>query len=159
MSNNAILFTGIPIPPSQNGQYVTIMHKGKQRRIKSKESQDWAREFEKWAIINVRTIIEAKNTIALWNSRFIEVSVFAGFKYERMVCKDGSPKKLDISNRLKALHDLIAEKIKMDDCTFVRTPAEKCIAVNEEVIILIRPMTMRTLSDVRTLIFAEFSTF
>jgi len=161
MSNQVIVLTGIPIPPSVNGQYSTFVRRGRAIRIKSKESIDYIKAFELWAIQNFRTLNEARNSIILWNSKFVEVSMFAGFKQERILCKDGSPKKMDISNRTKLIHDLLAIKIALDDCCFVRTPAEKCIApvdTGEELIVVIRPRELRKLEDIKRLIFEDVST-
>lgn len=158
--NNVIVLTGIPIPPSVNGQYSTFVRRGRAIRIKSKEAVDYIKAFELWAIQNFRNLNEARNSIILWNSKFVEVSMFAGFKKERVLCKDVSPKKMDISNRTKLIHDLLAIKINLDDCCFVRTPAEKCTCpdgVEEELVVVIRPRELRELSEVKKLIFEDAS--
>ena len=154
--NEIIILTGIPIPPSVNGQYATIVRRGRPIRIKSKEAVDYIKAFELWAIQNFRNLNEARNSIILWNSKFIEVAMYAGFKRERLICKDGSPKKMDISNRVKLIHDLLALKINVDDCCFVRTPAEKCYTEGAEgLTIIIRPRDLRKLEDLSISIFDE----
>lgn len=121
--------------------------------MSTKDAITYEKIFEKWALVNMRTIIEARNTIKNWGTPFIEVAIYIGFKADRLICKDGTPKRLDVSNRLKLVHDLIAEQMKTDDCTFVRTPAEKCTASTEELIVMIRPQRLRDLSEIKSKIF------
>lgn len=66
------------------------------------------------------------------NGTPLEIRCVFFFKKSRMLTKAGMPKRLDTSNRIKALHDGVAQMMKIDDCWFFRVYAEKVIALSEE---------------------------
>lgn len=145
------MLRGIPIPPSVNGQYATVMVKGRPIRIPSKEYKQYKKDFAAWVLINKELVMHARRLIIEWNST-LELSMYCCFEKSRLITKDGRCKNLDISNRSKALHDLLSEALQIDDSIFVSTPMEKVIADNVEgVIIVIRPFNYRKSSELFTL--------
>jgi hypothetical protein len=145
-----ISFFNIPIPPSSNALYSTFVRGGRTRRIPSKEYRDYERAFKIWALQNRYDLIEARKLIQEWNSP-LEVTMLVVLKHERVLSKKNTLKRLDVSNRSKALHDKLAEVIGVDDSTFVSTPMEKLIADNgtpEQCIVFIHPVKLRKISEV-----------
>lgn len=64
------------------------------------------------------------------------------FEKSRILSKKLLPKQLDVSNRLKALHDALAKALLIDDCHFFRISAEKQIVPDkrqEGVTVFIEP--------------------
>jgi len=142
-----IIFTGIPIPPSSNGQYSTIMMRGRPMRVPSREFKEYKKLFAAWVISNKQSLLEARGCIREWNST-LEIAMYCCFEKSRLITQDGRCKNLDISNRSKALHDLLSDALQIDDSIFVSTPMEKVVDSydKEQVVIMIRPFGYR-LSD------------
>jgi hypothetical protein len=149
MSQVGVYLFGIPLPPSSNHQYATIIRRGRPIRIPSKETKDYEKIFKAWLIKNKEAITGAKEDIVQWNKP-LSISMVVAFSRERLVTKDGRLKRLDVSNRTKALHDLISDALGIDDCLFVSCPTEKVVAdtYGEQVVVCIRPTELRSLSKV-----------
>lgn len=148
-SVDGIYFFNIPIPPSANAQYATILRNGKTRRVPSKEMRDYDKVFEIWVLQNKHSLNEARKQIIEWNSP-LEVAFFLVLKRDKILTKDGRMKKLDVSNRSKSLHDKLAGALGIDDCYFISCPMEKVLAdiCSEQVIVSIRPVNLRSISEI-----------
>lgn len=144
-----IYLVGIPVPPSVNAQYATIIRHGRPIRIPSKTAKDYERAFAVWELQNRALISKARGVIRGWGQA-LEVSMILALRRDRLVTKDGRLKRLDISNRAKAIHDLIATSLGVDDCCFISTPMEKVIAdiCDEQLVIIVKPMSLRNMSKV-----------
>lgn len=106
-------FTGIPIPPSLNNAYPTAKSGV---RIKSKELRQWERDFQSWSLIKIPQIRIAKYVMAnLSPLAVLSVECIYYFRRERILCRDGRPKRLDADNRLKCLLDGITTLLGIDD--------------------------------------------
>ena len=149
MSQVGIYLFGIPIPPSVNAQYATIMRRGKPIRISSKEAKTYEAVFKAWTMNNRETLKVAREDIIRWNKP-LSISMVVAFNRERLVTKDGRLKRLDVSNRTKAVHDLLAAALGIDDCLFVSCPIQKVVAdtYEEQVVVAIRPMELQGLSKI-----------
>lgn len=56
---------------------------------------------------------------------YIRVETFIFFNYFDLFTQQGIPKKMDGSNRIKALHDTLADVLEIDDCWFWDTEIRK----------------------------------
>jgi Holliday junction resolvase RusA-like endonuclease len=110
-----IVFESIPIPPSSNHQYVSFVRHGRVIHVKSPELVKWRKEFDAWVILNINGVRAARSFV---NGKLLNVHVDIYWPYEKLFTKQGKPKKLDVSNRLKALHDALADALEIDDCVF-----------------------------------------
>lgn len=144
-----ILLAGAPIPPSTNHQYSTIVRGGKTIRVPSKEATHYKRLFAFWKLKNARAINAARDEIKAWGEP-VEVCMYVCFSKERLFTKDHRIKKLDITNRVKSIHDLLCEALGFDDSMIVSASMEKCAVehVDEQVLILLRPYNFRLGADV-----------
>lgn len=146
-----IILNDIPIPPSSNHQYNSIIVKGRPVRVPAKEFNTYKKQFAEWFFRNKELVTQARETIRIWNSP-LEVAMYCCFDHSRLITKDGRCKRLDISNRSKILHDLLSDALQIDDSVFVSTPMEKAIATtNEGVIVKIRPFQFRYCEFIRNL--------
>lgn len=102
---------GIPMPPSLNNAYPSNKSG---RRFKSKEYSLWEKDFGVWAFLNPKTMHEARLLYA-GNKQKLELSCLYVFNYKRVICKDGTSKKLDLDNRAKPLLDAVTKAIGFDD--------------------------------------------
>lgn len=120
------------------------MVRGRPIRIPSKEYKSYKKAFADWVLLNKKEISEYRDIIRSWNST-LEIHMFCCFQKSRLITLDGRCKSLDISNRSKALHDLLSAALQIDDSIFVSTPMEKVIAVDdkEQTIVMLRPFQYR----------------
>lgn len=128
----------LPMPPSSNHQYTARSFQGKHAKAwqgpknpnfslaKICPTRDLER-FEK--DIKERWKNEGDNLVALYKCRsllrswmlkglYIRVETYAFFPYFGLFTKEGMPRKMDGTNRLKALHDCMAELLEVDDSWF-----------------------------------------
>lgn len=123
-----IVFEAIPIPPSSNNQYKSFMRNGRVIHVKAPELVQYKLAFAAWAKANAPAIKAAGEILA---HHRLSVSAFFFLKHHRIFTKTGSVKRLDVSNRLKALHDCIAEAIGIDDAQFFEIAARKVAISND----------------------------
>jgi len=144
-----IYLLGIPIPPSVNGQYATVIRNGRPIRIPSKTAREYDRLFSIWELRNRTLLRQAQGSIREWGTT-LEIQMFLVLGRERLLTKQGKVKRLDVTNRSKKLHDLLADALGCDDSLFTSTPMEKVIAdvCDEQVVIVIRPHPLRCISKV-----------
>lgn len=123
-----MIFTGAPIPPSSNNTYPTNSYTGK--RMKSKELVQFERDFATWGLTKSSEFRSARALMQsiLKPGKMIRIDVHFYFKREKILCKDGRPKKHDTSNLLKCLHDQLAQFLTVDDCWFFDGSFHKRIA-------------------------------
>lgn len=145
-----VIFSGVPIPPSVNKQYKTIIRRNRFNRListkaSSKDLVSYRSVFQQWALINARKIQNIKNEISKWKS-FIECELYFAFNKDKLFTKQGKAKKIDTSNRDKALLDLLSTELGFDDSHFNVIRSEKIISKDpiEQVYILLRPSGIRT---------------
>jgi len=109
--------TNIPMPPSTNHLYASIKTRGRIIRVKSQEYKSWEKEFFAWSVVYRAQIKAVKEWALEQTSRNCTIRLDRYFWFCRsdIVCKDGTPKKLDVTNRIKAIDDAIAKLIGIDD--------------------------------------------
>lgn len=69
---------------------------------------------------------------------FLSVSLWFCFPREKILTLDGSPKTIDVSNRIKMLEDRLAEIIEVDDKFFQLEACEKLFHSGSESFVVIR---------------------
>ena len=103
-----------PSPPSVNGLYA---YTGK-RVVKSKAYRVYEGNVHRWVLMNQDTIIKLRTFFTDIGSYVIHIDTTFNMLGTSIVCKNGKPKRNDTSNRLKALHDVLAAVIGIDDSYF-----------------------------------------
>jgi Holliday junction resolvase RusA-like endonuclease len=118
-----LTFLAMPIGPSVNAAYATGKYG---RRFKSKEMRDWEKQMDLWWTKNralFKEVKQAVNKVPKRNTFEITIDFF--FEQSRILCKDLTPKRLDLDNRIKAMLDNICEKIGIDDCRIWKITVHK----------------------------------
>ena len=118
------------MPPSSNHQYKSFVRHGKIIHVCSPELVAFKNEMKDWSNFNRGWLKRAK---ADFQGHPLFIKTFFYFERSRVLTKNGKMKKLDVSNRLKALHDAFAGAIGIDDSQFVRIYASKSVASIEKV--------------------------
>lgn len=139
-----ITLHSFPMPPSSNHVYATIQRDAKSWRTKSAELREFERDALNWALAGGPGLHRARDLAKqARNGKNLVLDVHAKFyfKRERILCKNGKPKRLDTSNRIKALHDALATILEVDDCFFWSLSADKAAILGnapESVLITIK---------------------
>lgn len=123
-----IIFDHFPMPPSSNEIYRHFRDPKtkKIRRVSSNALTHYKKACQQWALVN-HQLCKAAN-LYLRDEKYIQVDVWVAMRIERIHDANGAVKKLDVSNRGKALFDQLAEAIKIDDRHFKRTRIDKVVA-------------------------------
>ncbi len=125
--------TKLPMPPSSNHQYWHGIMNGKgggkvARPIPTSELKAFQKEMaETWKNANLIAIYKARALLRGWMMKglYIEVETFAFFNYFDLFTQEGQVRRMDGSNRIKALHDSLAEVLEIDDSWFWDTIIRK----------------------------------
>lgn len=166
----------IPMPPSSNHQYAARSFPGK--HAKSYEGPRTAgfamaricptRELEKYEkSLKEKWKNEGSNLVAIYKCRavlrdwmmkgmYIRVETYAFFPYFGLFTKEGLPRKMDGTNRLKALHDCLAELLEVDDSWFWDAEVRKRVDKRDREFCVVRfypvePLTLQEMKEKGTL--------
>jgi Holliday junction resolvase RusA-like endonuclease len=113
-----IQLPSFPMPPSANRNW----RQARRRIIKSDEARNYEEAVSDWNLRNLRTTNTAREVMRRHlaeNPKLrLHCSTVFYFQEKRILCKDGTVKCLDTSNRLKVLHDAVAHVLVIDDKLF-----------------------------------------
>lgn len=107
-----IYLKDIPMPPSMNHAYLTRIIHGKPIRVKTPKVRAWEKEFLAWCLCHNGPGLQ----ITLCSSSKLIVVCDFYFKKSDIYTKSGEFKRNDVSNRIKLLHDSVADLFGFDDC-------------------------------------------
>ena len=128
----------LPMPPTSNNQYRSFVRDGKVRHVSSPELKAFKQNMWAYSLQHSQKI---KTIRPLMINRRLCVSAIFNFFPESIFCKDGRVKKMDVSNRLKSLHDCLNEILEIDDSYIFKVHAEKRqTVIRESVTVLIHPI-------------------
>jgi Holliday junction resolvase RusA-like endonuclease len=115
-------FKCIPLPPSSNNQYSAFVRGGRVVHVPAKVLVTFKADIRRYFESNAELMLLARASLAGY-----PLAIHADFKFERtrLFTKKGTFKRLDVSNRLKALHDMVCEMLHIDDSAFVSISARK----------------------------------
>lgn len=116
-----MLFSGMPMPPSMNHAYASVELAGVQRRVKGQAMKDYERDVATWALANSSTVRQVRDILKeALRDRTKRLGIASDFWFQRehILTQAGLPKRNDVSNRIKALHDQLSQLLGIDDCWF-----------------------------------------
>lgn len=113
---------GAPFPPSVNALYRSGRgHRGKVNRFKTRAAIDFEKAFDLWTFQNLQQINRAKqfareceHTLQLYLSFKIDFVV----RHTDLYTKTNTHKRIDCTNRIKALLDVMSHALELDDRKF-----------------------------------------
>jgi hypothetical protein len=122
-------FPNLPLPPSSNNQYFLVRRGPKTFHVPSDELKAFKALMDQYAAKEGMPFTFNSNLVKAWVSEPAGLSIKAVFFFhkERVMTKQNLPKRLDCSNRIKALHDNLCRIIGIDDKWFFKVEAEKAI--------------------------------
>lgn len=126
------VLSGLPMPPSSNHQYAARGFKqGNFVLAKIAPTGELNTYTDKiyagWAAENVVAITRAREFIRnrMMTGEMVRIDRFCCFPHTDMWTQKSVPKKMDGTNRVKALDDCLAESLKIDDSYFWASYVEK----------------------------------
>lgn len=111
-----IILKNIPMPPSSNMQYKVFSG----RFVPNGSLTRYKKDFERWGLQNHKIILEARERV----QRDAQLSISCDFYFSKgRVFTTGlkaksALQKLDVTNRVKALHDMVCKILQIDDRQF-----------------------------------------
>lgn len=122
---DAVIFKNLPMSPSSNQLYASV----RGRLIKSSEGRNYALKMHIWAQRHKSTIDKLKEIL---RGKTLRVDCVFYFPKSKLITKKNTLKRLDWSNRIKALHDSLSDVIGVDDSHFISGYCCKKISDNDE---------------------------
>ena len=144
MTESLVLLEIETIPPSSNNQYVLIRRGGKTLHVASQELKTFQKHVAQYPLYDPESYALCQAIMDVWKAEKRELEITCTFylRHSRVFTKEGNPKRMDCSNRLKAIHDSVALLFGIDDCLFFKVHAEKRAiseAFTEKTVVDIRP--------------------
>lgn len=123
VTEHGVVLLDLPLPPQSNNQYRPIPHfkpggKISARKVKTRDLQHFEFLFEQYRLENLRefnTCVQALEKYLENHEKMLRVDRFFGFHFHRLISKKKQPKRLDVSNRIKAFDDSLCHIIGIDD--------------------------------------------
>lgn len=146
----------LPLPPSDNQQYKTIIRRSKKSltqykslRVKSNSARKYEKTFNDWLLINMQSILKVRKAIKEWNC-VMQIKFYFAMENEKIYTASGTLRKRDSSNMDKQIQDLLSRALLIDDSLFNPCVQERVIAQpnSEHALVVITPSKIRTLSEV-----------
>lgn len=122
-------FINMPMSPSLNHAYKTVGN----RRIKSQELCSYQAEMMRWGLTRIKELRKIRALIELSENKKLRLELIFFFPQEKLYTKSGNVKKLDVSNRIKAIEDAFFKLIDIDDRFVFQVVAEKRQAETEKI--------------------------
>ena len=126
-----IRLEGLPMPPSSNNQYAIIRRGGKSLHVPSRELVKFRKAMQDYAKKERESFWTARQKILdlLAQRKWLTVDAIFYFDEKKLFLKkNNQPRKFDVSNRLKALHDELSKCLGgIDDSYFFQVIARKQI--------------------------------
>lgn len=124
---NTIIWEKLEMPPSSNNQYILVRRGGKTFHVASGKLKAYQNVMNSYPYRKEKTFKRDQKQILDWiaEGKKLQVDALFFFHKKSLFTLDGRVKKMDVSNRLKALHDALSTLMGVDDSLFFRVVAEK----------------------------------
>lgn len=122
---DSVIFKRWPMSVSSNQLYASVNG----RLIKSDAGRNYSLQVHAWAQKNKSTIDKLK---AILRGKTLRVDCAFFFPKSKLVTKKNTLKRIDWSNRIKLVHDNLADLIEVDDSHFISGYCCKKISDNDE---------------------------
>lgn len=156
----------LPMPPSSNRQYAArsfpgrhakgfagpkdaafamarICPTGELTRYEKAIKETWKNEGT-----NLVALYKCRAALKDWllKGLYVNVETFAFFPYFDVFTQKGTPKKMDGTNRLKALHDCLADLLEVDDSFFFDANVKKRVDEKDRKFCVVRFTPVKALT-------------
>ena len=120
-----IQLLNLPFPPQANHRLIP----SRGRLIKSPESRHYDKSVDVWMIRQRSGLFEIRRKAKEWIDVgfMLQIELFFYWPKEKLISKNGMPKKTDLDNRIKPMIDAISDIIDLDDKYIISLSAHKMI--------------------------------
>lgn len=136
---DCLVLQTLPMPPSANQRMVPVNG----RLIKSADCRTYDKAIQIWMLRQKGKLVENRHKVKDWIDHGFCLKIYCEFYWpkEKLITKDGHPKRNDLDNRLKTLIDAVSDIIDLDDKFIIEIHARKVHWINnwEEVQVSISP--------------------
>jgi hypothetical protein len=133
----SVIWAHLPMPPQSNNCYVTSRSG---HRFPSRELKEFKVAMENWRLEHLPLVTRTKAALIAdlpEFQRFLRVDRYFVFPRGDIFAKNGRPKRMDASNRIKCLDDCVSEILGLDDQWFWSGSAEKVEGHARESVIVV----------------------
>lgn len=123
-----IHFEDLPLSPSENKIYRNVFKVG---RVKSRDFKDYESQFECWTLKNRERLKQAQSQLTPHLHLSLQLDFY--FISQSLYTQKGTIKRMDVTNRLKILIDLLSKALQIDDSQFFRVECSKRMAERQYV--------------------------
>lgn len=111
-------FHGMPFPPTTNNLFKNFVRNGKMLRVTTDDYKEYKKEFAE--VISDKKYEKSINKVQSYveQNYTLKLSLTFYFNRKQVFCKDGSLKKNDVTNRIKAIEDCLCDALGIDDKQF-----------------------------------------
>ncbi len=135
VTSRGVLMLELPMPPQSNNQYIPVPHfhtggRVTARKVKSRELQSYQFDMQNYRLGNLKQFklcVEVLEDIITKQGKLLRIDRYFGFAHENVITKKHLPKKLDVSNRIKAFDDALSDLIGIDDKYIWKGTEEKAV--------------------------------
>lgn len=129
---NEIELKDLPIPPSANSLHFNRKETGGFGRGRTSAYQNYLNQMRIWSNLNQHSLSLARAiTLDLRPGQALRIDQAFFFTKESILSKSGVPKRNDVFNRIKALHDALSQLLGIDDKMFWEGYTTKRLVPNE----------------------------
>ncbi len=144
------VISGLPMPPTSNNSYCTNRRTG--QRFPSKDLKEFKQAMKDWCAENRKTVLDVRAIMVapfLFEQAYLRVDRYFGFPPGRIFSKANLPKRMDVSNRIKAMDDALSEEILgLDDSWFFSGSEHKAISQEAGVILIISKIKVKSVTEI-----------
>lgn len=149
-----VIIDGLPMPPTENRIYSPVVRTNREGKNfasnrPSPELKQYQDDFESWHWKHVQSMTKVEKKISTWASEYekeghdqlfgVKFTILAVFPHSELITQKLTMKKLDASNRVKALQDCLAKALHIDDNIVVNTEVQKCVDETKRCVLVIEP--------------------
>jgi len=142
-----VVLPNLPMPPSANHRMIPAHG----RLIKAPDCRTYDKAIQIWMLRQKSGLFDNRRTIKTWIDTGFLLKVHADFYFpkEKVITKQGHPRRLDLDNRLKNLLDALGSIVDIDDKYIIEIHAHKLHWINawEEVQVTLSPTHWRDTHD------------
>ena len=118
--DESFMVHGLPMSPTVNKMYATSVKYGRSHRFKTRDAKDFEHAMRAY-YFQFKNQLDLVSTVLqgyISNGYALEINRYFFFQPGQLLTKKFTAKKMDVSNRIKALDDEVSKMISIDDKFF-----------------------------------------
>lgn len=148
-----IMLKDLPLPPSINRSYQSVMRGNHSTIIATRELNLFKAKMQSYRVRNLNKIKAHSEEIKAWISEgfVLHFDLIVGLPHDQVFTKTKKAKskykRIDVDNRLKSIRDAVADILGIDDSIFFSGNTEKVVSEVLCTTVIIRKTTVKTMQE------------